>query len=53
MTRPLTIIPVGGPGVGKSNLMNKLIGNQRFKSSSSAGCGVTKKISHYTGPAFG
>ena len=48
------MIPFGAPGVGKSNLMNKLIGKEgRFVSSSEVTSGVTKNISFEQGPAFG
>jgi GTP-binding protein EngB required for normal cell division len=41
----ITMIPYGGPGVGKSCLLNTLCGMPgHFKSSSSAATGVTKKI---------
>jgi hypothetical protein len=52
-SRPITIIPLGAPGAGKSNVNNKLIGQDRFESSSSAVSGVTRNISHHTCPAFG
>ena len=52
--RLFTLIPFGAPGVGKSNLMNKLIGKEgRFISSSAVTSGVTKNISYEQGPAFG
>ena len=53
-TRPFTLIPFGSPGAGKSNLLNKLIGQaKRFESSRSATSGLTKNISFEQGPAFG
>lgn len=52
-TRPMTLITLGAPGVGKSNVLNKLVGQIKFKSSASAASGVTKKISHHIAPAFG
>jgi len=52
-SRPITIIPFGAPGAGKSNLNNKLIGQVRFKASSAAVTGVTTHISYHTCPAFG
>ena len=52
--RPLTLIPFGSPGAGKSNLLNKLIGQaKRFESSRCANSGLTKSISFEQGPAFG
>lgn len=48
------MIPLGAPGAGKSNLLNKLAGQEgRFKSSRSAASGVTQNISYHQGPAFG
>ncbi|TNV82706.1 hypothetical protein FGO68_gene15377 [Halteria grandinella] len=49
----ITIIPFGAPGVGKSNVLNKLIGKPYFYSSSSCASGVTKKIKFHTAKAFG
>ena len=52
-TRALSIIPFGGPGSGKSNILNKLIGKlDYFKSSKTTESGETKKISSFQGPAF-
>jgi GTP-binding protein EngB required for normal cell division len=51
--RPFTMIPFGAPGVGKSNLLNKLLGRYAFESSSEVTSGVTKDISFGQGPAFG
>ena len=48
-----TLVPIGGPGVGKSNIVNAIIGQEVSQSSASAASGVTKNIKHYTGPAFG
>ena len=52
--RPITLIPFGSPGAGKSNLLNKLIGKEgRFESSRATNSGLTKNISYEQGPAFG
>ena len=48
------MIPFGAPGVGKSNLLNILVGIAgKFKSSSAACSGLTQNISYHEGPAFG
>ena len=52
-SKPMTLVPIGGPGVGKSNIVNVIIGQIVCQSSASAASGVTKNIKHYTGPAFG
>ena len=52
-SKPMTYVPIGGPGVGKSNIVNVIIGQIVCQSSASAASGVTKNIKHYTGPAFG
>ncbi len=52
-SKPMTLVPIGGPGVGKSNIVNVIIGQIVSQSSASAASGVTKNIKHYTGPAFG
>lgn len=45
-SRPLSIIPFGAPGSGKSNLLNFLVGQPGFfKSSKNSSSGETKKIS--------
>ncbi|TNV80945.1 hypothetical protein FGO68_gene1751 [Halteria grandinella] len=51
--RPLTIIPFGAPGVGKSNVLNVLIGKLIFVSNASAASGVTRIIRSETGFALG
>jgi GTP-binding protein EngB required for normal cell division len=55
-SKPITIIGFGGPGVGKSNLMNFTIhgyASNHFKSSSSCQTGVTQKIQVGEGTALG
>jgi GTP-binding protein EngB required for normal cell division len=47
------LIPFGGTGTGKSNVLNKLIGDNKFSSSESAATGETKTITHYNGPLIG
>jgi ribosome biogenesis GTPase A len=44
---------LGGPGAGKSNICNKLVGEEYFKSESSCESGVTKEISFLKRPALG
>jgi len=51
--RPLSLIPFGAPGVGKSNILNKLLNKEIFVSTSSATTGVTKTIRFETGYALG
>ena len=52
-SRPLSMIPIGGPGAGKSTVLNFLIGiPQTFKSSRTSASGETKKISSKQGRAF-
>lgn len=54
--RPITIIGFGGPGTGKSCLLNFLLdglGSPHFKSSNSACSGVTKEISSVKCQALG
>lgn len=52
--KPYTILPLGTPGVGKSNLCNKLIGEEgKFKSFYETSSESTYYISSATGPALG
>jgi ribosome biogenesis GTPase A len=44
---------LGGPGAGKSNICNKLVGEKFFKSESSSESGVTKEITFLKRPALG
>lgn len=53
ISKPYTIIPFGAPGVGKSCILNALIGSNKFKSSKTAASGETKEFSNFTGPALG
>jgi len=52
--RPLAIIPFGGPGSGKSTILNGLAGTpQYFRSSETSATGETQNIRRFDGPAFG
>ena len=52
--RPLNLIAIGAPGVGKSHFGNTIIGAPgHFKSSRSSASGLTKSISKETRNLFG
>ncbi|TNV80984.1 hypothetical protein FGO68_gene2489 [Halteria grandinella] len=53
LLRPLTLIPFGAPGVGKSNVLNILIGRAIFVSNASAASGLTRSIRSQTAFALG
>jgi GTP-binding protein EngB required for normal cell division len=53
-SRPLSMVPFGGPGSGKSTSLNMLVGQVGFfKSSKTTKTGQTQEISSFKGPAFG
>ena len=47
-TSPSTVLMIGNPGVGKSTLLNGLIGFVKFKSGTSIGNGLTTQLDKFT-----
>ena len=56
MSKPFVLVPLGGPGVGKSTLCNYLLDGKdsgKFKASKTTDGGETKEVSSFKGNALG